>query len=145
MTRPSPVAPQARPAWATSAVDGSTCPAVEVHRQTREGAPTLVKLASGAITVPAARSLEKLLAQLMGSGSSRVLLDFSDVTFVDRAGLDVLLDVRSRIVQAGGELELITPSAMVVLLLHEAAQYCERANSTPTPTAGQKWTTQALS
>ena len=42
------------------------------------------------------------------------------MTFIDAAGLGVLLDMDRRIVDAGGEFELLNPSAAVVTMLHDA-------------------------
>jgi anti-sigma B factor antagonist len=49
-----------------------------------------------------------------------VRLDLSEVTFLDRAGLNVLLRVQARLDGAAGELRLVKPTPSVVRLLHQA-------------------------
>jgi anti-anti-sigma factor len=51
---------------------------------------------------------------------ARVMLDLSKVTFLDRAGLNVLLRVQARIEAGAGELRLVNPTPSVVRLLHQA-------------------------
>lgn len=81
---------------------------------------TLVALVSGTLTGSAARVLELRLAQANEpeAGSLRVLLDLNGVTMIDRAGLDAVLDMQRRILESGGELELVKPSARVVAMFH---------------------------
>jgi anti-anti-sigma factor len=84
---------------------------------------TVVVLVSGAITTVAACVLEHRIAEAIspfGGRAPRMLLDLTAMTFVDRAGLDVLLDLQGRIERMGGEFELIEPSATVVRLLYDA-------------------------
>ena len=50
-----------------------------------------------------------------------MLLDLNGVTVIDRAGLDAVLNMQRRILQSGGELELVKPSARVVAMFHEGA------------------------
>jgi anti-anti-sigma factor len=50
----------------------------------------------------------------------RIRLDLSEVTFLDRAGLNVLLRVQARLDGAAGELRLVKPTPSVVRLLHQA-------------------------
>ncbi|WP_420122940.1 STAS domain-containing protein [Nakamurella sp.] len=47
-------------------------------------------------------------------------IDLSGVTFIDGAGLQVLLDLQDRLAGLSGELELLSPTPAVVGLLHEA-------------------------
>jgi len=49
-----------------------------------------------------------------------IRLDLSEVTFLDRAGLNVLLRVQARLDGAAGELRLVKPTPSVVRLLHQA-------------------------
>jgi len=51
---------------------------------------------------------------------ARLLLDLSGTTFLDRAGLDVLLHSHSVLAGESCTLELIEQSPAVVRLLHEA-------------------------
>ncbi|MGS0684494.1 STAS domain-containing protein [Nakamurella sp. GG22] len=81
-------------------------------------------LLSGALTAPAAQLLEHRLADTLGSEADpvRVILDLNGATAIDRTGLDVILDIQSRIIKAGGEFELLDPSPRVITMLHEAAE-----------------------
>ncbi|MET0967487.1 MAG: STAS domain-containing protein [Nakamurella sp.] len=81
----------------------------------------LIKL-RGAIDVSNAADLRR---QLFGVTApfdtfSRLLLDLSAVTFMDRTGLDALLQLQDRWGASPGSVELLTPSPSVVRLLHEA-------------------------
>ena len=51
---------------------------------------------------------------------TRLLLDLSAVSFLDRSGLDALLQLQDRWGAGPGSVELLTPSPSVVRLLHEA-------------------------
>src|SRR5688572_32555865 len=50
-----------------------------------------------------------------------VVLDLAAVTTLDQAGLDVLLELHTRVAAAGGRVELLDPSPPLVPLLHNAA------------------------
>jgi anti-anti-sigma factor len=50
----------------------------------------------------------------------RLMLDLSEVTFLDRAGLNVLLRIQARLESGHGELQLVKPTPSVVRLLHQA-------------------------
>jgi anti-anti-sigma factor len=50
----------------------------------------------------------------------RIRLDLSKVTFLDQAGLNVLLRVQARLESTDGELRLVKPTPSVVRLLHQA-------------------------
>ncbi|WP_138180320.1 STAS domain-containing protein [Nakamurella multipartita] len=78
---------------------------------------------AGSVTATDVRVMEFRFAQAIGSDSGPmwVMLDLNGVTLIDRAGLDVLLDVRQRIVDGGGRMELVDPSTAVVAMLHEIA------------------------
>ena len=53
-------------------------------------------------------------------GPPRLAIDLSGVTYIDGAGLQVLLDLQDRLAGLSGELELLAPTPAVVGLLHEA-------------------------
>ena len=95
---------------------------IQVHRL-QDRRSTLLALVSGAITGTAARVLELRLAQANQPEATplRVLLDLNGVTGIDGAGLDAVLDMQRRIVQSGGEVELVDLSARVVAMFHGVA------------------------
>ncbi len=79
--------------------------------------------ARGPIDKNTAFGFERQLIDAMGRSSAKPLhirLDLSDVTFLDRAGLNVLLRVQARLESAAGELRLVMPTPSVVRLLHQA-------------------------
>jgi len=59
-------------------------------------------------------------ARLCRVQPARLLLDLSGTTFLDRAGLDVLLHSHTLLAEESCTLELIEQSPAVVRLLHEA-------------------------
>jgi len=98
--------------------------AIEIHRLGgTNGSATFLTRISGAVTTPSARLVEHRFARFVATvgSSARVLLDLDGVTLVDSAGLEVLLDMHRRIIDSGGEFELLDPSATVVTMLHDAA------------------------
>ncbi|MET0863939.1 MAG: STAS domain-containing protein [Nakamurella sp.] len=64
------------------------------------------------------RHLHNVTAQFQTS--TRLLLDLSGVSFLDKSGLDALLQLQDRWGTGAGSVELLTPSPSVVRLLHEA-------------------------
>ena len=58
-----------------------------------------------------------------------LLLDLSEVTFLDDTGLDTLLEMQTRLSNGFGTLELVDPNPRVVRLLHEA--HLDGASGTP--------------
>jgi len=83
----------------------------------------LLVRARGPIDKNTAFGFERQLIDAMGRSSAKPLhirLDLSDVTFLDRAGLNVLLRVQARLEGVAGELRLVKPTPSVVRLLHQA-------------------------
>jgi anti-sigma B factor antagonist len=73
----------------------------------REG--TVVLTVSGDVDLHVAGELKDRLAAAADKRVSELVLDFSQVTFVDSMGLGVLLAGMKRMRAAGGELRLIVP------------------------------------
>jgi anti-anti-sigma factor len=94
--------------------------AVEVHRP-RSG--VLLLQVRGGLAAHSGPVLERHLADLLDAAGRgrRVLVDLAGVTTVTAAGLDVLLGLQERLAAVGARLELLAPSAPVLLLLHRAA------------------------
>ncbi len=88
----------------------------------RAGARTVVRVAGKLDGRVAPRLARELAAAARSSrrGPARLALDLSGVTYVDGACLQVLLDLQDRLATEFGELELLSPTAAVVRLLHEA-------------------------
>jgi anti-anti-sigma factor len=92
---------------------------VEIDRQVP--GVVLIKL-RGAVdggTAPVLRR-QLLVITPLPQGFTRLLLDLSGVSYLDRSGLDVLLHLQERWCNSAGSVELLAPSPSVVRLLHEA-------------------------
>jgi anti-sigma B factor antagonist len=72
---------------------------------------------AGELDVATAGQLADLLTEVLRTGSERVFLDLADVTFMDCAGLAVLLRAREASLGGGGGLCLVAVSRCVRLLL----------------------------
>lgn len=99
----------------------------------RPGGGTLIRIV-GRLDATAAPRLARELAavnRLPRRGPPRLTLDLSGVSFLDDAGLEVLLDLQDRLAAESGELELQSPTADVVRLLHEAHLYGSAGRSHP--------------
>lgn len=109
------------PAPAGAAVSGVDGLVVEVVHP-RSG--ILLVVVRGELVERTAARAEHLLARALPAEPHdprhRVAVDLSGVSAVTAPGLDVLLRLQDRIDAAGGHLELLAPSAPVILLLHEA-------------------------
>lgn len=67
----------------------------------------------GEIDMASSQRLAEFLAELLAEGATRVVIDASDVSFLDSTGLRVLVDVGSRLEAAGGQLVVDPISAPV--------------------------------
>lgn len=88
----------------------------------RAGTRTIVRVA-GRLDARAAPTLARELVAATPPprrGPPRLAIDLSGVTYLDGAGLQVLLDAQDRLAAQSGELELMSPTPAVVGLLHEA-------------------------
>lgn len=97
-------------------------PAVSVLVAGRSGGDALVRIIGRLDRHAAPRVAGELAAagRLPRRGPPRLTLDLSEVSFVDEAGLQMLLDLQDRLVAESGELVLQSPTAAVIRLLHEA-------------------------
>jgi anti-anti-sigma factor len=59
-----------------------------------------------------------LFEQHAGGAQPRVVLNLRDVPLIDSAGLELLLDLRSRCLQRGGMLQLAAPNPLCRDILH---------------------------
>ena len=88
----------------------------------RSGGRTVVRVA-GRLDARAAATLARELAAATPPprrGPPQLAIHLSGVTFIDGAGLQVLLDLQDQLAARSGELELLSPTPAVVGLLHEA-------------------------
>lgn len=111
-----------------------------------EGASTVIAIA-GEIDLATIPLLTERLDQLIGEGRIHLVLDMSDVIFVDSTGLSALIRVRSRVLAEGGSIDLAGAQANVakvfeitnlteVFSLHDSVAQAFAANVGPKPEIG---------
>ena len=69
--------------------------------------------AAGELDVNTAPELREQLARLIGEDSGTITVDLAAVTFVDSTALSVLVSALKRLRQAGGDLQLASPTPSV--------------------------------
>jgi anti-sigma B factor antagonist len=69
--------------------------------------------AAGELDVNTAPDLREQLARLIADGTRLVVVDLSEVSFVDSTALSVLVSALKRLRQANGDLELASPNPSV--------------------------------
>jgi anti-anti-sigma factor len=90
------------------------------QRDARRDHPAVLAVA-GDVSPAAARRLEARLLDAVPDGPApRLIVDLAGLTSLSAAGLDVLLAVQRRVDALGGRMALRSPSAAVILLLHDA-------------------------
>jgi anti-sigma B factor antagonist len=72
---------------------------------------------SGELDLAAASSLEEELGQALESGSKVIVIDVTDLDFIDSTGLSVLVRAHQRAQETGLQLGLVNPGAQVERLL----------------------------
>jgi anti-sigma B factor antagonist len=87
---------------------------ITVHKASEGNAVVAV---GGEIDVYTSPSLQERLVDVLKDGSSSIVLDLSDVTFLDSTGLGVLITALKRCRSAGGDLELVTAQPNVLKVL----------------------------
>ena len=95
-------------------------PGIDVHRLL--SGVLLIEVRGPVDAVTGADLHRRLGAAALAAQSEppRLLLDLSGVTYLDRDGLDAVLQLQERWYNASGTVELVAPSPSVVRLLHEA-------------------------
>ncbi len=76
-----------------------------VSRQSVDGVPVVA--VSGEVDVYSAPALKESLTELLQGGASTVIVDLTDVGFLDSTGLGALVEARSATTEAGGALALV--------------------------------------
>jgi len=69
--------------------------------------------AAGELDVNTAPELREQLARLINEGTTTIVVDLAAVTFVDSTALSVLVSALKRLRQAGGDLQLSSPTPSV--------------------------------
>jgi anti-anti-sigma factor len=103
-----------RPGYHSADAETAEVFRVELPHPTGTGLVRLI----GELDIATAPQLKRLITSLpVGSGRD-VTVDFSDLTYIDAAGLGALLEVRQAVRAAGGSLILTGVSAFTRRLLH---------------------------
>ncbi|HET6876057.1 MAG TPA: STAS domain-containing protein [Jatrophihabitans sp.] len=87
---------------------------LSVSRQSVGGYPVVA--VSGEVDVYSAPALKDSLTELMQSGVSTVVVDLTDVAFLDSTGLGALVEARSATTEAGGSLPLVCSQERILKL-----------------------------
>lgn len=77
---------------------------------------TRVLTAAGEVHVSTAPELAEQLQAALNAGRTRIVLDFSDVEFIDSTGLSVLLNALRRLSRVDGALSLVCTNPTVLRL-----------------------------
>ena len=67
----------------------------------------------GRLNMVSARQLKELLADLVSSGTTRIVVDMAETTFLDSSGLGALIGGLKSARQAGGDLRIARPTPAV--------------------------------
>lgn len=86
---------------------------IEIEVDRREGGIGVV-VPKGRLNMVSARQLKELLAELVSSGSTRVVVDLAETTFLDSSGLGAIIAGLKAARQAGGDLRIARPTATVL-------------------------------
>ena len=73
--------------------------------------------AEGRLNMVAAPELRELVANAVQAGKVRIVVDLSQVEFMDSSGLGALIGALKTTRQAGGDLRIASPSEQVSLVL----------------------------
>lgn len=103
---------------------------METSKVRREAGVTVIE-AAGDLDVASAPELRNLLSQEIDAGHTRLVVDLSEVPFVDSTGLGTLVAIMRQASQAGGALKLASPRDTVsrVLTLTRMREFFDVSNS----------------
>jgi anti-sigma B factor antagonist len=90
-------------------------PRFEVSEDSLDGGAGVVAV-RGEIHVSTAPQLSTLLADVLTRGVTSLILDLTEVEFIDSTGLSVLLNVLRRLTQRGGQLVIVCTNPTVLRL-----------------------------
>ena len=82
-----------------------------------EDARTAVLQPSGRLNMVAAPALRSLIEESVGEGRDRIVVDFSDIVFIDSSGLGALIAGLKATRQAGGDLRIAQVPEQVMTVL----------------------------
>jgi anti-sigma B factor antagonist len=99
----------------TSTDASELAPRFEVSEEALEGGAGVVAV-RGEIHVSTAPELSTVLADALARGVHSLVLDFTDVEFIDSTGLSVLLNALRRVTQRGGKFVIVCTNPTVLRL-----------------------------
>ncbi len=79
--------------------------------------PSATVALDGEIDIATAPAIRRFLMAAISGGNVQLAVNMSAVTFIDAAGIGVLVAAANRAQEAGGSLSLLAPSAQVRQLL----------------------------
>jgi anti-sigma B factor antagonist len=91
---------------------------IEFDTQTRPDGVGVVS-PKGRLTMASARQMREILTDLVGQGTTRIVVDMQETSFLDSSGLGALIAGLKSARQAGGDLRIArpTPAVMTVFTL----------------------------
>lgn len=78
---------------------------------------TVVRIGEARMMYPLLADFSGAIAQLLASGNRKLLLDFTNVTYVDSATIGCLMDLYRQTTAAGGSLKLVGVQKRVETML----------------------------
>jgi anti-sigma B factor antagonist len=81
------------------------------------GPATAVVTCKGRLNMASAPEFRAYVNAVLDEGSSRVVVDLTDTTFIDSSGLGALIGVLKKARSAGGDLRIAAPSEQVRTVL----------------------------
>jgi anti-sigma B factor antagonist len=95
------------------AVDSITPMSTQLTVRRRNDAQGVVITLAGELDIVSAPELEKLLSEVLAEDHQRVLVDLNNLSFVDSAGVSVLIRAKRQAGTAGRRLFLRRPTAQL--------------------------------
>lgn len=89
---------------------------LKADRSSLESGVELIKLAGGLTLGRDSQHLEMLIEELIKNNQTRIVLDLAEVSFVDSAGVGILIGSHGKVL-AGGHLRLATLAPRVLNIL----------------------------
>ncbi len=77
------------------------------------GDVAVVDLAGRLVLGEAATTLRDTVAELVGGGKKKIVLNLTDVTHLDSAGMGEMFAVCATVTRAGGEIKLVSPAGKI--------------------------------
>jgi len=90
---------------------------LKADRSSLESGVELIKLAGGLTLGRDSQHLEMLIEELIKNNQTRIVLDLAEVSFVDSAGVGILIGSHGKVLTAGGHLRLATLAPRVLNIL----------------------------